>query len=141
MVETYALTERGAAARTAVEELGFWGATLQPIVPPKHPRSIRAIAMALQAILSRAGGALPDARHVIELEVDGEHAQVVLDSSPSVTAGPSTDADARIRVARPTLSHFLLGRSFNKKGFVRVSGNDVSRTALIRALGAMAARR
>ena len=137
----YALTEKGAAARTAIEELAFWGATLLPVVPPKHPRSIRAIAMALQAILSRAGDALPDARHVIELEVDGEHAQVILDSRPSVTAGPSTDADARIRVARPTLSNFLLGRSFNKKGFVRVSGNEASRSALIRALGAMAARR
>jgi len=30
----YALTERGAAARAAVEALGFWGATLEPVVPP-----------------------------------------------------------------------------------------------------------
>ena len=88
----YALTERGAAARTAVEELGFWGATLEPVVPPQHPRSIRAIAMAVQALLARAGDALPDVRHVIELEIDNEHVQIVLDARPSASAGPSTDA-------------------------------------------------
>ena len=134
----YALTERGAAVRPAVEELGFWGATLEPVVPPQFPRSIRAIAMALQAVLTRAGDALPEARHVIELEIDGEHIQIVLDARPSVTAGPSTDADARIRVPRPTMSDFLLGRSFDKKRFVRLSGNKAARTALIQALGAMA---
>jgi len=133
----YALTETGAAARRAVEELGFWGAMLEPIAPPKHPRSIRAIAMALQAVLSRAGNALPDARHVIELEIDGEHIQIVLDARPSVSAGPSTDADARIRVPRTTMSDFLLGRSFDKKRFVHVSGDKAARTALIRALGTM----
>ena len=134
----YALTERGAAARTAVEELGFWGATLEPVAPPQHPRSIRAIAMALQAVLARAGDALPDVRHLIELEIDGEHLQIVLDARPSASAGPSTDADARIRVPRPTMSDFLLGRSFDKKRFVHVSGDKAARTALIRALGTMA---
>ena len=134
----YALTERGAAARTAVEELGFWGATLEPVEPPQHQRSVRAIAMALQAVLGRAGDALPDARHVIELEVDGEHIQIVLGARPSATAGPSTDADARLRVPRATMSDFLLGRSFDKKRFVHVSGDEAARTALIRALGAMA---
>jgi DNA-binding HxlR family transcriptional regulator len=134
----YALTERGAAARTAVEELGFWGSTLEPIVPPQHPRSTRAIAMALQAVLARAGDVLPDVRHVIELEIDGEHIQIVLDARPSASAGPSTDADARIRVPRPTMSDFLLGRSFDKKRFVHISGDKAARTALIRALGTMA---
>ena len=135
----YALTERGAAARTAVEELAFWGATLQPLEPPKHPRSIRAIAMALQAILARAGDVLPDKRHGIELEVNGEHVHIILDSHPSVTAGPSTDVDARIGVDRTPLSKLLLGRSFDRKKFVHISGNKTSRTALIRALRAMAA--
>jgi DNA-binding HxlR family transcriptional regulator len=129
----YALTERGAAARAAVEELGFWGATLEPVVPPQHPRSIRAIAMALQAVLARA--------HVIELEIDGEHIQIVLDARPSATAGPSTDADARIRVPRPTMSDFLLGRSFDKKRFAHISGNKAARTDLIRALGTMTSTR
>jgi len=137
----YALTERGAAVRPAVEALGFWGASLEPVVPPQYPRSIRAIAMALQAVLARAGDALPDARHVIELEIDGEHIQIVLDARPSVTAGPSTDADARIRVPRATMSDFLLGRSFDKKRFVHVSGDKTARTALIRALGTMTSTR
>ena len=137
----YALTERGAAARIAVEELGFWGATLEPVVPPQHPRSIRAIAMALQAVLARAGDALPDVRHLIELEIDGEHLQIVVDARPSASAGPSTDADARIRVPRATMSDFLLGRSFDKKRFVHISGDKAARTALIRALGTMATTR
>ena len=131
----YALTERGAAARTAVEELAFWGASLEPIEPPRHPRSIRAIAMALQALLARAGEALPDARHVIELEIDGEHIQIVLDARPTATAGSSTDADARVRVPRSTMSDFLLGRSFDQKHFVLASGDEAARTALLRALG------
>lgn len=134
----YALTKRGAAARTAVEELGFWGATLEPVVPPQHPRSMRAIAMALQALLARAGDALPDVRHVIELEIDDEHVQIVLDARSSASAGPSIDADARIRVPRSTMSDFLLGRSFDKKCFVHISGDKAARTALIRALGTMA---
>ena len=136
-VMRYALTERGAAARTAVEELGFWGAMLEPLAPPRHKRSIRAIAMALQAVLSRAGDALPDARHVIELEVDAQHIQIVLDRRPSVTAGPATDADARIRVSRSTMSDFLLGQSFDKKAFVHVSGDKTARSALLRAFGSM----
>ena len=134
----YALTERGAAARTAVEELGFWGATLEPVVPPQHPRSIRAIAMALQAVLTRAGDALADTRHAVELEIDGEHIRIVLDANPSATAGPSTDADARIRVPRSTMSDYLLGRSFDEKRFALLSGDEAARAALIRALGVMA---
>jgi len=137
----YALTETGAAARHAVEELGFWGAMLEPIAPPQYPRSIRAIAMALQAVLSRAGDALPDARQVIELEIDGEHIQIVLDARPSATAGPCTDADACLRVPRETMSDFLLGRSFHKKRFVLTSGDETARAALIRALGSMATPR
>lgn len=137
----YALTEQGAAVRTALEELAFWGATLKPVVPPQHSRSVRAIAMALQAVLARARDALPETRHVIELEIDGEQIQIVLDARPSVAAGPCLDADAHIRVDRSTLSDFLLGRSFDKRGFALVSGRTASRLALIRALGTMAPSR
>ena len=136
-VMRYALTERGAAARTAVEELGFWGAMLEPLAPPRHKRSIRAIAMALQAVLSRAGDALPDARHVIELELDAQHIQIVLDRRPSATAGPAPDADARSRVPRSAMSDCLLGQSFDKKAFVLVSGDKTARSALLRAFGSM----
>jgi DNA-binding HxlR family transcriptional regulator len=96
----YALTERGAAARGTLEALAFWGSKLAPVTPPQHPRSVRAIAMALQAILSRAGDALPDARLVVELEVDGEPMRIVLDARPTATVATSTDPDARIRVSR-----------------------------------------
>jgi DNA-binding HxlR family transcriptional regulator len=137
----YALTERGAAARRAVEELAFWGASLEPIVAPRHPRSIRAIAMALQAILARAGDALPGARHVVELEIDGEPIQIVLDARPSATAAPSTDADARIRVSRRTMSDFLHGRPFAEGRFALVSGDETTRTALLRGLGVIEAGR
>ena len=131
----YALTEQGAAARTAVEELAFWGATLEPIEAPRHPRSIRAIAMALQALLARAGDSLPDARRVVELEIDGEHIQIVLDARPTATAGSSTDADARIRVPRSTMSDFLLGQSLEEERFTLASGDEDARAALLRALG------
>jgi DNA-binding HxlR family transcriptional regulator len=131
----YALTEQGAAARTAVEELAFWGATLEPIEAPRHPRSIRAIAMALQALLARAGDSLPDARRVVELEIDGEHIQIVLDARPTATAGSSTDADARIRVPRSTMSDFLLGQSLEEERFTLASGDEDARAAVLRALG------
>jgi len=50
----YALTEHGAAIRPIIEQLGFWGTKLPRIAPPIHGRSIRATAMALQAIVARA---------------------------------------------------------------------------------------
>jgi hypothetical protein len=39
------------------------------------------------------------------------------------------------------MSDFLLGRSFDKKRFVLVSGDKTARTALIRALGTMTSTR
>ena len=130
----YALTERGAEARTALEELAFWGTKLEPIVPPQHPRSLRAIAMALQALLAREGRALPDARHVVELELDGEHMQIVLGARPIASVGASTDADARIRVPRSVIADFLSGRPLDEKRFVLLSGDENARGALVQAL-------
>jgi DNA-binding HxlR family transcriptional regulator len=135
----YALTDQGAAIRPMLEELGFWGARLQRVAPAEHDRSIRAIAMALQSVLVRAGDALPTDHYVIELEVDREHVEISLGSRPTVTARPSTDADARIRVPAATMSDLLLGQSFDEKRFEYVSGDRAARTALLRALGAMAA--
>ena len=138
-VTRYALTERGAAARTAVEELGFWGAMVEPVAPPKHKRSIRAIAMALQAVLARAGDALPDHRYSIELEVEGQLIHIVLDRRPSATAGPAIDADARIRVPRSTMADFLGGHAFDKKSFVLTAGDEAARNALLESLATMGA--
>lgn len=131
----YALSERGAATRALLEELAFWGATLAPIRPPQHPRSIRAIAMALQALLARAGNRLPEVRHVVELEIEGEHMRIVLDARPSASVGPSTDADTRIHVDRSAMAELLSGQPVDEKRFVRVSGEEPARTALLRALG------
>lgn len=137
----YALTDLGSAVRPALEELAFWGARLQRVAPVEHDRSIRAIAMALQAILVRAGEALPADRAVIELEIGGEPAEIVLGPRPTVTARPSTDADTRIRASAATVANLLSGRSFDKKGFAYVSGDRAVRTALLHALDAMGAGR
>lgn len=131
----YALTERGAASRRLVEELGFWGASLSPLEPPKHPRSVRAIAMALHALLTRAGDRSVDTRYAIELDVDGEPIRILLGARPGATAETSSDADARIRVPRQTLSAFLNGRRINQKEFVLASGDEAARIALLEALG------
>ena len=130
----YALTEQGAAVRTVLEELAFWGAKLQPIAPPQHPRSARAIAMALHALLARAGGALPDHRYHVELAMDGEPIQIVLAEQPSVSVGPSVDADARIRVTRALMADLLRGQSLDESRLVLLSGDEDARGALLRAL-------
>ena len=132
----YALTELGAAVRPALEELGFWGVRLPRVAPVLYVRSIRAIAMAVQAILSRAGEVLPEERTLIELEVDGEHVEVLLGPEPSATARLSTEADARIRVPREAMSAALLGRPFDVEAFVHVSGDPTAMPALLRAMRA-----
>lgn len=132
----YALTDLGAAARPAIEALGFWGARLRRVAPAEHDRSIRAIAMALQAVLARAGEALPTDRHVIELDVDGEHVEILLGPEPTAVARLSTNADVRISVPTETISDLLLGRSFDGTRFTHVSGDRAARTALLRAIGA-----
>jgi DNA-binding HxlR family transcriptional regulator len=47
-VSLYAVTDLGAAVRPAIEELGFWGLRLPRVAPATYPRSLRAIAMAVQ---------------------------------------------------------------------------------------------
>ena len=132
----YALTELGAAIRPALEELGFWGVRLPRVAPAVHARSIRAIAMALQAILIRAGDALPTDRYLIELDVDGEHIEIALSPEPAALARLSTGADARIRASRKTMSEVLLGRPFDATRFSLVSGGPAALSHLVRALRA-----
>jgi hypothetical protein len=91
--------------------------------------------MALQAILVRAGEALPGDRWVIELDVDGEHVEVVLGPEPSAAARLSTDADVRVRVPTETISDLLLGRPFDATQFIHESGDAAAHTALLRAIG------
>ena len=60
--EFYQLTDAGEKIRTALEELAIWAASLARIQPVRHDRSARSIAMALQALLVRAGDALQGER-------------------------------------------------------------------------------
>ncbi|MFC1996773.1 hypothetical protein ACFLXI_04085 [Chloroflexota bacterium] len=104
------------------------------MAPTKHERSIRAVAMALQAILVRAGDALPTERMVVELEIDGEYVEVILDQRPTVTARLSTEPDARVRASTAGISAFLLGQSFDEVIFTHVSGNQAATKSLVAAL-------
>jgi DNA-binding HxlR family transcriptional regulator len=130
----YALTEQGAGIRATLEELGFWGARLGRVATAEHERSIRAIAMALQSILVRAGDALPQERLVVELEVDGEYTEITLDQRPTVTARPSTDPDARVQVSTAGISAVLLGQAIDEITFTHVSGNETATKHLIASL-------
>ncbi len=134
----YSLTDLGAAARTAIEELGYWGTSLTPISPPEHERSIRAIAMALQAILNRTPYALPAERSVIELEMDGNYLELILDGRPTVTARLCTTPDARARVTMPELSAYLNNPATGQAALTHVSGNEGATRHLEAALASFA---
>jgi len=130
----YALTDQGAGIRRALEELGRWGAKAGRVGPPTHERSIRAIAMALQTVLVRAGDALPEERRIIELEIDGELAEVVLDRRPTVTARPSLEPDARIRASTAGISAVLMGQPLDESIFTHVAGDRAATDQLIAAI-------
>ena len=131
----YALTQRGADIRTAIEELGMWGARMGcRVAPAVHQRSIRAISMALQAILVRAAEALPTEVDIIELEVDGEYAEIMLGPKPSVTARTSVQPDARVVAPTAAISAFLMGETGSDGAFSHVSGNSDATARLIASL-------
>jgi DNA-binding HxlR family transcriptional regulator len=130
----YRLTEQGAGIRDALEELGKWGARMGHVGPPLHARSIRAVAMALQPVLARAGEALPETPLVIELEVAGELAEIVLGQRPRVTARPAVEPVARIRASTPGVSAVLMGQPIEEAAFTHVSGDKAATRHLIAAL-------
>ena len=131
----YALTDAGAGIRTAIEELGMWGARMGRVGPVTYQRSIRAIAMAMQSILVRAGDALPKASRLIELDIDGEPVEIVLGPRPTATARPSIQPDARVHSTTEAISAFLLGTSLGGDTFAHISGDPESTRLLIKALG------
>ena len=122
----YALTDRGTDIRTALEELAFWGARQARVAPVLHERSIRAIAMALQSVVVRAGDALPVDRYVIEVDVDGEPMEITLDQSPTVTARPATKPDARMSITYEGMSAVLRGKDIDRSLFMNISGNEIA---------------
>jgi hypothetical protein len=90
--------------------------------------------MALQAVLVRAGDALPTERLVVELEVDGEYIEVVLDQRPTVTVRLSIEPDARVRISMAGISAVLSGQGIDDSTFTHVSGNEAATKHLVAAL-------
>jgi len=135
----YTLTEAGAGIRTALEELGVWGARMGRVGPVIHQRSIRAIAMAMHAVLVRAADALPSETNIIELEIDGEYLEIVLGPRPIVTARTSTLPDARVAASTSAISSLLLGETAADRVFSHISGDERATRRLIAALGGAAA--
>lgn len=133
----YALTERGAGIRASIEHLGFWGARLERIGAPDHGRSIRASAMALQAILTAVGSSLPDEPVHVELSVGGEPVEIALGQRPRVTVQASPNADAVLSVDADVITAYLSGQAIPEAEFVMVSGSSAARTALLDALNSM----
>lgn len=131
----YTLTEAGSGIRIAIEELGMWGARLSRVGSAKHQRSIRAIAMALQAVLVRSADELRTGTAIIELEVDGEYAEIVLGPRPTVTARTSMQPDAGVAATTPAISAFLLGQTRADGAFHHVVGDEHATHRLIAALG------
>lgn len=130
----YSLTPDGARIRTAIEELGIWATRMGRVAPPVHERSIRAVAMALQSILVRAGDRLPDEPVTIELDVDGDQAEVVLGPKPTVIARPALEADARVAVSAAAMSTYLL-EGVDPDEFRHIDGDERASDQLLIALG------
>ncbi len=131
----YSLTDQGADIRTTLEELAFWGAKLTRVAPALHERSIRAIAMALQSVLVRAGDVLPKQRFEIEVEVDGEFMEIILYQSPTVTVRPARNPDARMSTNYQGMSTVLRGKDVDRSIFTHISGNEVAVQFFFDALG------
>ena len=94
---------------------------------------MRALAVALQAILVRAAHQPAD-RIVIELEVDGEHAEVTLGPDPSVVVRPVVEPDARVRSTTGDMSDLLAGRISARDALHHVDGDRSPTGHLIEAL-------
>jgi len=120
----YSLTKLGASTRIIVEELGMWGTRAARLVPPEHQRSIRAVAVALQSIFVRAGDKLPSGRIVIELDIEGDIAEVVLDQNPSVIVRAAAEPDAYIQTTTEGMSTMLRGHALDGSAFTATSGDE-----------------
>jgi hypothetical protein len=90
--------------------------------------------MALQAMLSRAGDALSMEADVIELEMDGEYAEVVLGPRPTVNVRTTPQPDARVTAASTAIADFLVGQATAGDAFNHVSGDEKATRRLVDAL-------
>lgn len=130
----YAPTEDGAGIRTAIVELGKWASGVGRVGPATHERSIRALAVALQAVLEIGQAPLTEKRLVIELEVDGEYLDIVLDRSPTVRARIPSQPDARLSVSTEDISGLLSGLPLEPSVFTHLSGEDHAAARLTAAI-------
>ncbi len=121
----YALTDEGASIRDTLESLAYWGARLAKVATPKHERSVRAMAMALQSILVRKAAAKRTDRLIIELIVDDEPLEMVFAQSPTATARHSVDAQVRLKTTSAAMAEVLKG-NFVEKSFKHISGGQDS---------------
>ncbi len=134
----YALTEHGARLRPLIDQLGYWGAKVKPVGPIVHARSLRSIAVAMQAILSRAGGELPEQPEALELELELGPLEIVMGPQLAVTARPSSAPVARVASSAEAVTDFLEGRGLDRRRFRLTSGDGASRKRLLALMGAMA---
>lgn len=131
----YAVTEDGAAIRSSVVELAKWASRVGRVGPPTHARSIRALAVALQAMLAFGQTQPTEKPFVIELELSGEYLDIELGKEPSVQARLSSQPDARLQVSAADISDLLQGASLGPSIFSHISGDDRAATLLTAALG------
>lgn len=132
----YTLTRAGEALRPILEQLAFWGAQMPRATPPKHTRSIRAVAMALQAIVARNPLPCDEPNHWLEVEAGPDAPlEFVLGANPKVTARSCAQAEAWIRVERNLFDRYLNGETLADCDFVLVSGDARARNMLLEALG------
>ena len=137
-VVQYALTDLGMAIRPTLEHLGFWGAQVARVAEPRHGRTLRAVAMALQAILVRAP--IPaETNALIELDVDAEMLEIELCAAPTVTVRPCPRAHARGRVPHDTFTTYLTEGRLEAAAFTFVSGVREGWDTMMAALAAMSA--
>lgn len=130
----YTLTELGASVRPTLEQLAYWGARVGRVAPPEHRRSIRAEAMALQAILVHGGRVDPDRPCVVEVALGDERITFELGERPTAEARPAVDADARLRGRRWLFTDYLDGARLRGDDLALVAGSSDAHRLLVRAL-------
>jgi dipeptidyl aminopeptidase/acylaminoacyl peptidase len=79
---------------------------------------------------------LPEHRHVVELEVEGEPIEVLLGPSPTAIARLSTAPDAQIAAPRPVMSDMVVGQPFDDAALDLVAGDPLLLSAFTNAMRA-----
>jgi hypothetical protein len=86
-------------------------------------------------VATSVSAAMPTETYVIQLEVDGKHAEIVLGPKPTVTARISVQPEATVSAPRSAISSFLLGQRVDEHTFEHVAGDEQATRHLIAVLG------